>query len=261
MTGTAGEDGRGGILRSGQFAVGVNAGDRTSVGLALGHRHRSMRLAGNMRQYSYSVSQGMATTQGGLYGGLWEGKAEDPVARESRFSARRVLRCSVQAQHQRCRFDLTWAVTRPVLILLPVLGLTWLCGVLVHLSVVVAYVFIALNAFQGLYIFLVYAVYNSEVRNAIKRIKEKRKALSFTNCSQPASFLPSQRSQITSWCHSPPTPSSPEISETSGPHSSTSTSLVIKNESFRKESFVSFSFNTASGNQVVQLTGFKPSGC
>uniref|UniRef100_A0A8C4HW09 Adhesion G protein-coupled receptor D2 n=1 Tax=Dicentrarchus labrax TaxID=13489 RepID=A0A8C4HW09_DICLA len=45
-------------------------------------------------------------------------------------------------------FDLTWAVTRPVLILLPVLGLTWLCGVLVHLSVVVTYVFIALNAFQ-----------------------------------------------------------------------------------------------------------------
>lgn len=40
------------------------------------------------------------------------------------------------------------AVTRPVLILLPVLGLTWLCGVLVHLSIVVAYVFIALNAFQ-----------------------------------------------------------------------------------------------------------------
>ncbi|KAM3611803.1 uncharacterized protein V6R79_024430 [Siganus canaliculatus] len=77
-------------------------------------------------------------------------------------------------------FDLTWAVTRPVLILLPVLGLTWMCGVLVHLSVVVSYIFIALNAFQGLYIFLVYAVYNSEVRNAIKRIKEKRKALSFT---------------------------------------------------------------------------------
>ncbi|KAI3372756.1 hypothetical protein L3Q82_022716 [Scortum barcoo] len=171
-------------------------------------------------------------------------------------------------------FDLTWAVTRPVLILLPVLGLTWLCGVLVHLSVVVAYVFIALNAFQmiiepnghvavifdhvcfqGLYIFLVYAVYNSEVRrhsvqcqscclsplqqnirmylctvrNAIKRIKEKRKALSFTNCSQPTSFLPSQRVPITSWGRSPPTPSSPETSDTSGPPSSTSTSLVIKN--------------------------------
>ncbi|KAF7648627.1 hypothetical protein LDENG_00153720 [Lucifuga dentata] len=157
-------------------------------------------------------------------------------------------------------FDLTWAVTRPVLILLPVLGLTWLCGVLVHLSVVVAYIFITLNAFQGLYIFLVYAVYNSEVRNAIKRIKEKRKALSFTNCSQPSSFIPSQRAPVSSWGRSPPTPSSPETSETSGPSSSASTSLVIKNESFRKESFVSFSLKPASGNQVVQLTGFKPSG-
>ncbi|KAJ7994042.1 hypothetical protein DPEC_G00261840 [Dallia pectoralis] len=158
-------------------------------------------------------------------------------------------------------FDLTWAVTRPVLILLPVLGLTWLCGVLVHLSVVVAYVFIALNAFQGLYIFLVYAVYNSEVRNAIKRIQEKRKALSFTNCSQPISFLPSQRGPAQSWTQIKPPSSSPETSEISGP-GSTSTSLVIKNESFGKESsFVSFSLKPASGNQVVQLTAFKPSGC
>ena len=39
-------------------------------------------------------------------------------------------------------------MTRPVLILLPVLGLTWLCGVLVHLSMAVAYAFIILNAFQ-----------------------------------------------------------------------------------------------------------------
>nr|XP_040051070.1 adhesion G-protein coupled receptor D2 isoform X4 [Gasterosteus aculeatus aculeatus] len=128
-------------------------------------------------------------------------------------------------------FDLTWAVTRPVLILLPVLGLTWLCGVLVHLSVVLAYIFITLNALQGLYIFLVYAVYNSE------------------------------RAPVTSWGRSPPTPSSPETSETSGPASSTYTSLVIKNESFSKESFVSFSLKPASENQVVQLTGFKPSGC
>ncbi|XP_061673501.1 adhesion G-protein coupled receptor D2 [Syngnathoides biaculeatus] len=157
-------------------------------------------------------------------------------------------------------FDLTWAVTRPVLILLPVLGLTWLCGVLVHLSVIIAYIFSALNAFQGLYIFLVYAVYNSEVRNAIKRIKEKRKALSFTNCSHPTTFIPSQRAPISSWDRSPPTPSSPETSETSGPPSSTSTSLVIQNESFRKESFVSFSLKPAP-DQVVQLTAFKPSGC
>ncbi|KAK2837094.1 hypothetical protein Q5P01_014306 [Channa striata] len=185
----------------------------------------------------------------------------------------RVVMVTVSSAHRRAKmlspssaskmqtFDLTWAVMRPVLILLPVLGLTWLCGVLVHLSAVVAYVFIALNAFQGLYIFFVYAVYNSEVRNAIKRIKAKRKALSFTNCSQPTSFLPCQRTPVTSWGHGPPVPSSPETSETSGPQCSTSTSLVIKNESFRKESFVSFSLKPASGNQVVQLTAFRPSAC
>ncbi|XP_030622035.1 LOW QUALITY PROTEIN: adhesion G-protein coupled receptor D2 [Chanos chanos] len=156
--------------------------------------------------------------------------------------------------------DLTWAATRPVLILLPVLGLTWLCGVLVHLSVVLAYLFISLNAFQGLYIFLVYAVYNSEVRNAIKRIQEKRKALSFTNCSQPISFLPSQRTPAVPWAHSLPPPSSLETSESSGPApSTTSSSLVFKNESFRKDSFANFSLKPASGNQVVQLTAFKPS--
>ncbi|NWV14765.1 AGRD2 protein, partial [Ptilonorhynchus violaceus] len=69
-----------------------------------------------------------------------------------------------------------WAMAKPVLVLLPVLGLTWVCGVLVHLSIIWAYVFIVLNSLQGLYIFLVYAIYNSEVRNAIQRMKDKKKA-------------------------------------------------------------------------------------
>ncbi|NXS39731.1 AGRD2 protein, partial [Balaeniceps rex] len=69
-----------------------------------------------------------------------------------------------------------WATAKPILVLLPVLGLTWVCGVLVHLSIIWAYVFIVLNSLQGLYIFLVYAIYNSEVRNAIQRMKDKKKA-------------------------------------------------------------------------------------
>ncbi|XP_047655983.1 adhesion G-protein coupled receptor D2 isoform X2 [Tachysurus fulvidraco] len=157
--------------------------------------------------------------------------------------------------------DLTWAATRPVLILMPVLGLTWLCGVLVHLSVVLAYLFVALNAFQGLYIFLVYAVYNSEVQNAIKRIQEKRKALSFTNCSQPISFLPSQKTPGASWVDSLPTPSSPESSSSSHMTNSTASSLVIKNESFRNDKLVSFSLKPTAENPVVQLMAFKPSAC
>ncbi|XP_071430628.1 adhesion G protein-coupled receptor D2 isoform X2 [Pithys albifrons albifrons] len=91
-----------------------------------------------------------------------------------------------------------WATAKPILVLLPVLGLTWVCGILVHLSIIWAYVFIVLNSLQGLYIFLVYAIYNSEVRNAIQRMKDKKKALSFTNCSRPINYLSSPRNTI-SW--------------------------------------------------------------
>ncbi|NXT72076.1 AGRD2 protein, partial [Chaetops frenatus] len=41
-----------------------------------------------------------------------------------------------------------WAMAKPILVLLPVLGLTWVCGVLVHLSIIWAYVFIVLNSLQ-----------------------------------------------------------------------------------------------------------------
>ncbi|NXG49129.1 AGRD2 protein, partial [Psilopogon haemacephalus] len=41
-----------------------------------------------------------------------------------------------------------WATAKPVLVLLPVLGLTWVCGILVHLSIFWAYVFIVLNSLQ-----------------------------------------------------------------------------------------------------------------
>ncbi|XP_077082757.1 adhesion G protein-coupled receptor D2 isoform X2 [Siphateles boraxobius] len=54
------------------------------------------------------------------------------------------------------------AAVKSVLVLLPILGLTWLCGVLVPFSVVIAYVFSILNSLQGLFIFLIYGVYNTE---------------------------------------------------------------------------------------------------
>ncbi|RXN20579.1 adhesion G- coupled receptor D2-like protein [Labeo rohita] len=72
------------------------------------------------------------------------------------------------------------AAVKAVLVLLPILGLTWLCGVLVPFSVVIAYVFSLLNSLQGLFIFLIYGVYNTEVRNTVNRIKERRKALNFS---------------------------------------------------------------------------------
>uniref|UniRef100_A0A8C5DR64 G-protein coupled receptors family 2 profile 2 domain-containing protein n=1 Tax=Gouania willdenowi TaxID=441366 RepID=A0A8C5DR64_GOUWI len=40
------------------------------------------------------------------------------------------------------------ATVKAVLVLLPILGLTWLCGVLVPFSIVLAYIFILLNSLQ-----------------------------------------------------------------------------------------------------------------
>ncbi|XP_015683156.1 adhesion G-protein coupled receptor D2, partial [Protobothrops mucrosquamatus] len=115
-----------------------------------------------------------------------------------------------------------WATTKPILVLLPVLGLTWVCGILVHLSITWAYIFIMLNSLQGLYIFLVYALYNSEVRNAIQRMREKKKALSFTNCSHPVNYLSSPRN--TSWEMARFNPTTPESTSCSTEKDTTSKS-------------------------------------
>uniref|UniRef100_A0A8D0DIB0 G-protein coupled receptors family 2 profile 2 domain-containing protein n=1 Tax=Sander lucioperca TaxID=283035 RepID=A0A8D0DIB0_SANLU len=42
----------------------------------------------------------------------------------------------------------TMAAVKAVLVLLPILGLTWVCGVLVPFSIVMAYIFILLNSLQ-----------------------------------------------------------------------------------------------------------------
>ncbi|KAF7703631.1 adhesion G-protein coupled receptor D2 isoform X2 [Silurus meridionalis] len=75
------------------------------------------------------------------------------------------------------------AAVKAVLVLLPILGLTWLCGLLVPFSIIMAYLFILLNSLQGLFIFLIYGVYNTEIRSTVNRMKERRKAQNFSNCS------------------------------------------------------------------------------
>ncbi|XP_054914737.1 adhesion G-protein coupled receptor D2 isoform X2 [Poeciliopsis prolifica] len=87
------------------------------------------------------------------------------------------------------------AAVKAVLVLLPILGLTWLFGVLVPFSIVMAYLFILLNSLQGLFIFLIYGVYNTEVWSTVNRIKERRRALNLSNCasSRPSSSLTTSR--------------------------------------------------------------------
>ncbi|XP_053138110.1 adhesion G-protein coupled receptor D2 isoform X6 [Hemicordylus capensis] len=153
-----------------------------------------------------------------------------------------------------------WATAKPVLVLLPVLGLTWVCGVLVHLSITWAYIFIVLNSLQGLYIFLVYAIYNSEVRNAIQRMKEKKKALSFTNCSHPLNYLSSPRN--TSWEMGKLSPSTPE--DTASPSvekdPGTRNSGSKGNFSAKMPTRIVSRMSPERPRPAVQLTAFKSSG-
>ncbi|XP_053369104.1 adhesion G-protein coupled receptor D2 [Clarias gariepinus] len=87
------------------------------------------------------------------------------------------------------------AAVKAVMVLLPILGLTWLCGVLVPFSIVIAYIFIILNSLQGLFIFLIYGVYNTEIRSTVNRLKQRRKAQNFSNCSssRPSSSITSSQ--------------------------------------------------------------------
>lgn len=108
---------------------------------------------------------------------------------------RRSLMMAVNSSPMDQAYEQIRAAVKAVLVLLPILGLTWLCGVLVPFSIVMAYIFVILNSLQGLFIFLIYGVYNTEVRSTVNRIKERRKALNFSNCasSRPSSSITSSR--------------------------------------------------------------------
>ncbi|KAF7241032.1 Adhesion G-protein coupled receptor D2 [Varanus komodoensis] len=160
-----------------------------------------------------------------------------------------------------------WATARPVLVLLPVLGLTWVCGILVHFSINWAYVFIVLNSLQGLYIFLVYAIYNSEgqtpvvldfqVRSAIQRMKEKKKALSFMNCSHPINYLSSPRN--TSWERDKFNPSTPENTASPSSEKDAVAKNVNSKGNFGTKIPMGLALIMSPERPAVQLTAFKSS--
>ncbi|XP_035271868.1 adhesion G-protein coupled receptor D2 [Anguilla anguilla] len=111
------------------------------------------------------------------------------------MAKRRSIMLAVNSSPMEQAYEHIRSAVKAVLVLLPILGLTWLCGVLVPFSIVIAYIFILLNSLQGLFIFLIYGVYNTEVRSTINRIKERRRALNFSNCasSRPSSSMTSSR--------------------------------------------------------------------
>ncbi|XP_072130655.1 adhesion G protein-coupled receptor D2 [Mobula birostris] len=61
---------------------------------------------------------------------------------------RRAIMLAVNSSPMEQAYDQIRAAVKAVLVLLPILGLTWLCGVLVPFSVVMAYIFVILNSLQ-----------------------------------------------------------------------------------------------------------------
>ncbi|RXM28338.1 Kinesin-like protein KIF14 [Acipenser ruthenus] len=94
---------------------------------------------------------------------------------------RRAIMLALNSSPIEQAYDQIRAAVKAVLVLLPILGLTWLCGVLVPFSIVMAYIFVLLNSLQ--------------VRSTIDRIKERRRAQNFSNCanSRPSSSVTSSR--------------------------------------------------------------------
>ncbi|XP_071807318.1 uncharacterized protein [Asterias amurensis] len=75
--------------------------------------------------------------------------------------------------HQEKNYDHIKSGVKGALVLMPIMGMTWLFGLLMF--EVFKYLFVIFNSFQGLFIFLIYCVFNSEVRAAFVRKRNKRR--------------------------------------------------------------------------------------
>lgn len=68
------------------------------------------------------------------------------------------------------------AGVKGMIVLLPLLGLTWVFGIMAinRNTTAFQYLFAILNSLQGLFIFAFHCIGNTEVRHAYKRLHEKR---------------------------------------------------------------------------------------
>ncbi|RDD43216.1 Adhesion G protein-coupled receptor L2 [Trichoplax sp. H2] len=85
------------------------------------------------------------------------------------------------------RLEITniWSSTKASVILLPLLGLTWVFGVLSfdEDTIAFSYLFVIFNSLQGLFIFLFHCVFNGEVRAKLKSFRQKNATNSHLNSS------------------------------------------------------------------------------
>ncbi|KAJ8030847.1 Adhesion G protein-coupled receptor L3 [Holothuria leucospilota] len=79
---------------------------------------------------------------------------------------------SLRANMKKKQVERTWLALRAMLLTLPLLGLTWLFGLLTAIdstTVVFEYLFVIFNSLQGVFIFVLYCVLNDEVRKTLQK--------------------------------------------------------------------------------------------
>ncbi|XP_071807987.1 uncharacterized protein [Asterias amurensis] len=71
-------------------------------------------------------------------------------------------------------FERIRAACKSAMMLVPLLGISWIIGLFIQYSIVLRYAFIILNALQGFFMFIFYCVMSSEVRTAFRHELKKR---------------------------------------------------------------------------------------
>lgn len=87
--------------------------------------------------------------------------------------------CRLHTTGRTCMSDIVRSTLKSLVVLIPLLGVTWLFGLLVFAthSVEFQYLFALSNTMQGFFIFLLHCLFNSEIRKNFMRKKETWKSI------------------------------------------------------------------------------------
>ncbi|KAK2565200.1 Adhesion G-protein coupled receptor D1 [Acropora cervicornis] len=87
---------------------------------------------------------------------------------------REIIRIQTNGVSNATKFDLIKSGLKSITVLFPLLGITWIFGVLAlgNQTIVFQYLFALCNSLQGLFIFIFHCLCNSEIRRAFQRKRE-----------------------------------------------------------------------------------------
>ncbi|XP_038065632.1 adhesion G protein-coupled receptor L1-like [Patiria miniata] len=99
------------------------------------------------------------------------------------FMVSRIVMSAAKLQQEKPAFNSAKAGLRSSLLLLPILGITWVFGYFAHYHAALQYMFVTLNSFQGFFMALFHCFMSSEVNSALKQKIRKVKESSLGGAS------------------------------------------------------------------------------